>query len=627
MKLFIRLSIAIFILASSFCFAAQHSRDYLNIALLFKEAAEYERAIEVLERARAQGFDERQDKHLAILYYLAGKSQKALNVLDRMPQKDWLAFLYLGLIYEDLGKTNKAKDAYLKTLELKNNSIALYRLAKIHYNKKSYRKAKQFFSQLIKLDPSIRLAYYYLGECFLKESDFERSYHYFSKAIKFYPQNRQLQKKLAISKKKLGKRFFAKRKKSKEKERKEVKLSAYIREEGIPMVRVGLVRGLERFSFRCGQDFIIKGKKRTFKGRADRFYTFVWSKKGIKLTDYKTNAVYRKFSAPIKIEAQTHPFYLLDVTYGKGDFWHKKIDRIYRGNLEIVAGSEGMNLINILSVEEYLYGVLPAEILPFVHSEALKAQAVAARTIAMRSKGRHRKEGFDFCNDVHCQVYQGLSVEKEKARAAVKETRGEVLLYEDNPIEAFYHSNCGGCLRSDMFGKRGYLVNKIDKAPSSSEVGIEDFSAYEEELWFKAVPRTFSSTKDSVFRWQRAYDAQDFMFIFGFALADLKEVVFLEEGDCFHHHKMQLETIRGTTQLVGDLKIRNFFDKLRSSAFKLEIKYSHKKVPQMLFFWGAGFGHGVGLSQKGAINMADQGFNYRQILRHYYPNTKLKKMY
>jgi len=203
MRFFTQLSIVIIILASSFCFAVQDSKDYLNIAAVFKETIEYQKAIDVLERSRAAGFDERRDKYLATLYYLTDNPRKALDILDGITEKDWLTFLYLGLVYEDLGKKDKAKGAYLKALALKDNSIALYRLAKIYYNEKAYPRAGQFFSRLIELDASIRLAYYYLGDCFLEDSDFESAYNYFSKAVKFYPQNKELAKKLEFAKKKI----------------------------------------------------------------------------------------------------------------------------------------------------------------------------------------------------------------------------------------------------------------------------------------------------------------------------------------------------------------------------------------------------------------------------------------
>jgi stage II sporulation protein D len=79
--------------------------------------------------------------------------------------------------------------------------------------------------------------------------------------------------------------------------------------------------------------------------------------------------------------------------------------------------------------------------------------------------------------------------------------------------------------------------------------------------------------------------------------------------------------------LKGDWEIREYFDKLKSSAFKLDIGLSFQGQTQMLFFWGGGFGHGTGMCQEGAIAMAGKGYSYKQILKHYYSNTEIKKLY
>ena len=98
-------------------------------------------------------------------------------------------------------------------------------------------------------------------------------------------------------------------------------------------------------------------------------------------------------------------------------------------------------------------------------------------------------------------------------------------------------------------------------------------------------------------------------------------------GDCYHYKELKVITSDNQKQISRDLKIRNYFDKLRSSSFKVEIKTSKRGDASMIFFWGAGFGHGAGMSQEGAINMGKQGYDYKEILSHYYPKTTLSKSY
>ena len=450
--------------------------------------------------------------------------------------------------------------------------------------------------------------------------------YYLTKAVNFYPKLTQAKDLFAQVKKELGQEYFTKRKEKKQETRKKVKLYSYIPEKDAPFVRVGLAQELNKFTIRCGQNFLIQDETSQFKAKKDTFYVFSLNEGEIILSN-EEKVELAKFKGPVDIEAKNYPFYVLDITYGKGNFWHKKIDRKYRGNLKIITDSKGMTLVNVINIEEYLYGVLPSEISTTAPIEAQKAQAVAARTIALRHINRHKKKGYDFCSDVHCQVYQGLSVETKLAAKAVRATRGQALVYKDKPIEAFYYANSGGCIRKDAFGELEFLSSKFDNLKGfKGQKDVTKLSAFAQEEWFLSSPETFSTGQGSKFRWQRAYDPQDFKLIFGFDIDELKDITISDKKDCFHCEEIELIAAGESKKVKGDLKIRNFFDKLRSSAFKIEIKYSNDK-PVMLFFWGAGFGHGSGLSQEGAQEMADQGYTYKKILKHYYPKAHLKKMY
>lgn len=606
--------------------------NYLDVAALFKETMEYEKAIDVIERALIKSKDSQLKKYLGQLYYLAGHSKRALKAFTELKDKDWLVFLYLGLVYEDLGNLSLALDSYSESIKLKKTSLVLYRCGKIYYRQRKYAQAEKFFSQAISTDSSIRLACYYLGECFFKTGSYGQSYRYLAKAINFYPQNKKIKEKLAVVKKKLGEKFFARELKKMEKKRKELKLVCYKRDQDSPLVRVGIAKNLKKFSFRAGENFEFAAGRNVFVGEGDKFYTITLKGEEFVLSDYEKDIVYKRFSSPLEIKGDNVPFYILNLIYGKGSFWHKEIDRTYRGDLKVVAKEGGITLINIVSTEEYLYGVLPAEIPSKAKPEALKAQAVAARTVVSRAlgrpayrTGRHEKEGFDCCSDVHCQVYQGASVETLPTTEAVRETKGEVITYKGSPIEVFYHANCGGCLRADAFGAREYLVSKFD----SKNCEISSFSPYQEELWFKQERKSFCShtLNKGNFRWQRVYDSEDFFLIFGFKLSNLKSILPKSKGDCFRYKTIEVATSLEKTTLNKDLTIRDYFDKLRSSAFRAEIKFSPQKEPQMLFFWGAGFGHGAGMCQEGAMRQAEEGYSYKEILKHYYPNTAIEKRY
>lgn len=613
---------------SSNVFAENSLKDYLDTAVIFKESGEYERARDILETAKDFSKNPQILKYQAKLEFLAGHSNKALDSFNNIEDKDWQSFIYLGLIYENLDKEALAIKNYQKSLDSRENLIAYFRLGKIYRKKGDIKLAIKCFSSIIESDPSIRLAYYYLGECFYQSADYKKAYKFLAKAIKFYPGVALISEKLETVKQELGEDFFKSRKKAKEEKRKKVKLAAYIQEKNIPLVRVGLSRRAKEFSFSSSSNFLISNDKDSYSGLADKLYIFVLEGEKLVLRDYQDRKEYKTFSKIVSITSldlskEKSPFYILNLSSGVGDFWHKERDKAYRGDLEIIAGDDGLTLINILSVEEYLYGVLSAEMPSKSHSQALMAQAVAARTFAFRNLGRHKKQGFNFCPYVHCQVYQGISAEVSTTVAAVKDTRGEVVAYNDRPIDILFHANCGGCLASDVFGQSNYLEEKVD----NFDLSLPD-SAYGEEEWFLDLPLVFcSEPKGSKHRWQRVYDREDFSIAFGEKLEDLKNIILKKKGDCFHYKEIEIITSTGSKNLKGDLTIRNYFDHLRSSAFKLEKRLTDKGQTSMLLFWGAGFGHGAGMCQDGAIGMAEDGYNWRQIIEHYFSPVKIKKLY
>lgn len=619
MKIFFSVfSLAVILIIFPFRAFCQKTDNYLAVAAMFKESLEYEKAIEVLENVPESNKDQKIRKYLAKLYYLTGRLDESADILHGLKDKDWFSFLYLGLICEEKGKDSLAIKNYLNSLKLNNNGIASYRLGKIYYRKKKYSKAVEYFSEAISFDPSMRLAYYYLGESYLMIKDYKQAYTYFAKANNFYPGRSKIKEKLEIVKGKLGKDFFDRRKREQEERRRKVTFPRYEREKGIPYIRVGIAEKLKEFTFQ-GKQFTLSDGEKVFSVKDNRRYVITFRKDKLILRDYKSQTVRGEFSGKLKINCSQYPFYVFNVTYGEGDYWHKEIDRLFRGDFEVIKNRDSLTLVNILSVEEYLYGVLAAEISPSADLQALKAQAVAARTIAFKNMGRHRKQMFDVCSDVHCQVYHGMSGEAKTTIKAVKETKGQILVFNDQPIEAFYHSNCGGCLRSDVFGRRTYLEFKAD-----SQKALPEFTPYQEEEWFMSTPLdTFSSRKGSSFRWQRVYDSQDLEFVFGEGFMGL---IPLQKGDCFHYDEVEVTTSKGKAKIEGDFKIRRYLDNLRSSAFKIDLKASAGR-PEMVFFWGAGFGHAAGLSQQGAVSMAESGYNYQDILNHYYPNTDIKDLY
>jgi len=119
-------------------------------------------------------------------------------------------------------------------------------------------------------------------------------------------------------------------------------------------------------------------------------------------------------------------------------------DKPYRGDLIISSSVGGIQVVNELGLEDYLLGVVPQEMSPSWPLEALKAQAVAARTFTLKNMNKHHVDGFDLCDTSHCQVYGGVAAEHEATSIAVGDTAGLVLKYDGDLIDAYYHASSGG---------------------------------------------------------------------------------------------------------------------------------------------------------------------------------------
>jgi len=294
-----------------------------------------------------------------------------------------------------------------------------------------------------------------------------------------------------------------------------------------------------------------------------------------------------------------------------------------------------LKVINIVNLEEYLYGVVPSEMPAQWSKEALKAQAVAARSEVMAKLGRHKAEGFDFCAEVHCQVYSGVESETFTTNAAVDETRGVIMISDNKPIDAIYSSNCGGHTQENIFGEGqrvSYLKAKVDSLVNQELVF--PLSPYAFEEWLKNPPTGIlcdlsQAPKSSNFRWVRIYSVNELDALLK-NIADfgeIKKIIVLKRQSSGHISALKIVGSKQSYILEKELNIRKALGNLRSSMFKIEVKNSAKNSPEQFIFFGGGWGHGVGMCQSGASAMANLGKTYKEILEHYYSDVEFKTIY
>jgi len=286
----------------------------------------------------------------------------------------------------------------------------------------------------------------------------------------------------------------------------------------------------------------------------------------------------------------------------------------YRGSFEFTAQDNGMRTVNIVHTEDYLKGVVPHEIgkLDATGIEALKAQAVAARTYAFRHFNSRSSQGFDMYADVRDQVYEGRDGEYNLANQAVEATRGVVMQFDGKLIDAYYHSTSAGRTesvaawdRSDLPYLRSVLDVDSQGRPWCSESSYMQWKQRISDADLVALVRKNASQAkaDRVFSFSEVRSIEIRNRLPGGRV-----------GDLFVH------TDQGSLRVKGD-RTRWLFKQGAKILPSANFEVSH--VDGTWIFSGKGLGHGIGMCQMGARGRSRAGQNYPDILRHYYQGIDL----
>lgn len=345
------------------------------------------------------------------------------------------------------------------------------------------------------------------------------------------------------------------------------------------------------------------------------------------LSQKDTVSVYYGYESPVvkltgdrTIKTDYYPLFFY-VPSGSGFIYLNGMP--YRGAILAIKDTDNSLLaVNRVSIEDYLKGVVPAEIgyLDEKLIEAVKAQAVAARTYAISHIGKNRDMGYDVECTVSDQVYKGVSAEYALASRAVEETRGIVAFFEDIPIDAKYHSTCGGYTSDNE--------NEWQGSPAG-------YLRAEDDTYGCLFSRKAYCGKSKHSQWSHSFKKDDFMSMIETNASKIMKIegrvnrVGIAKKD--RHGRviaLALYTNTGKTYTVKGLNIRKLFSVpeapggfLRSRYFRIDEKRG------MIVIEGKGFGHGVGMCQYGAMGMAEKGNKYQKILKHYYRGIRLRKLY
>lgn len=329
----------------------------------------------------------------------------------------------------------------------------------------------------------------------------------------------------------------------------------------------------------------------------------------------------------------------------------------YRDYITFMIKGDKLNIINHIDLEHYLYGVVPREIPASSQLEALKAQAVVARSFAYANVNKHINEGFNLCTNTDCQVYGGYDNEHPSTTQAVIETYGDYVTYNGSIISALYHSNSGGFTEASVNvwgGNLPYLSAIQDSFSENSPNSTWSFKMSPREIEEKLMASSIFVGNIIDIKVLEVSDAN--------RVLSLKVIGSSAEKDI---KGTQLRTIFGTTLLKStwftinkeggdsnakvyvmdgnsgspkEVNLKNAYiidgknkvtvsrsevSRAMSSDRTSTIGELYTSTPDSFVIDGKGYGHGVGMSQYGAMEMAKQGYNYEEIITHYYKGVEI----
>ena len=372
-------------------------------------------------------------------------------------------------------------------------------------------------------------------------------------------------------------------------------------------------------------------------------------------------------------------FSLYDVTIGINFHWERQETQSFIGTLKLVVYEGKITAINILPAEDYLTSVISSEMNATSSLEFLKAHAVVSRSWLLaqieKRKAMSKKQGdffsfvktdteyirwydredhtiFDVCADDHCQRYQGITKATNQSVAeAVKATRGQVMMYKNSICDARFSKCCGGI--TEEFDtcwenkKYPYLTAVRD---DKNDIAMPDLTIEEEaDKWIRSTPDSFCNTHDkhiisqilnnydqettNFYRWKVRYTQEEIAeLIRTNTKCDYGQIIDLipvERGKSGRISKLKIVGTLKTLIIGKELEIRRTLSDthLFSSAFVVDKGPQQDDVPAWFELTGAGWGHGEGLCQIGAAVMGEKGYNYNDILLHYYKDADIRKLY
>ena len=493
--------------------------DKFSLVMLYWELGEMAKAADLLEELLKNPQLKPADKEelyveLFFTYYLMGSYSKAaalrntvessIRGKDNLQQAEF--YFYSGAIYQEMGDIKRATDTYKKSLDIhKWRPICWYRLGLL-LRESNPEEAEKCFQTCWDQDSSFTNTLLPLARLLAARKEWRKARDYLIIANARLPNNKEISLALAEARKNapggvydadsiIRLQINATPPK--------VKPAPVFPKEGT--VRIGLIENRSLVSVKAGVAFFIhtaENRNSLYNGTAGEQFWVQWNNGTLVIQDKNKKALLRSSSALIyELKSNEDSSIVAGAVNGAPG-----VHRTYRGVLEFRSGSNGITLVNIVPVEDYLYSVVPSEMPYSWPAEALRAQSIAARSYTIAYLGQYADRGFDLFGNARSMAYLGVSAENKNTTTAVDVTRGIILQGGKDPLKAYFSANHGGYSEDTMtlWGYDAYMQAVPDKLLPLRTKPLSPDALYR---WIRDNPSTYSNVPRysylSSYRWEK----------------------------------------------------------------------------------------------------------------------------
>ncbi|MDR1301453.1 MAG: SpoIID/LytB domain-containing protein [Treponema sp.] len=597
-----------------------------QLARLYAELGNGKAAAGLIEQVhKDKPADLEAKRELFVSLCLVGDYQKARELLPLSPETGETLF-YEAMLRRDTGDPGRAIATLRRSLAAENfRPIGWLFLGEL-LAPSAPGEAETCFRTALRQDPELHVTLLPLGKVLLVQKRYKEAYESLNRAHSYFPQQDDIIQGLNEALRGIsgvpGYQESPPARRIIGANPPKVKALGSLA-QGMTLVRIGLVEEQASITVKAGGPYTLRlpGGRPIFSNRApEQIWAEMRNGKLVLLDQEGKPLIVAVEPVVLEYEEPEHTTLVSGSTAE---------DRSYRGSIEFRPTQTGITLVNILNIEEYLYGVIPAEMPAYWPGEALKAQAIAARSYTLACLGEDirdvpKEKGFDLYGSVLSAAYRGVNGEARATTAAVDATRGIYLSAGGKPLKAYYSANHGGYSEDSrsVWGYSTFNAAVPDKLLSSrpGPLPLDELAR-----WIQDRPRSYSSVPNlhssQAYRWEKWVAAEEIRSrnaADGNSLGEILQVTSRGRGISGRINEVEIRGTQGTLRIKGD-RIRSRLGGLRSNLFTIRSKLGKNGRPEYFIFQGAGWGHGVGLDQSGAAGMAQAGFTAAQILSHYYP--------